>query len=76
METIVIEHFNGILIHKSGPAKKQHTNHLLYIKYFRVCGHELLLIIIIIIIITIRRRMTNSMAYEILKFNAAFTRAL
>ena len=26
MKTIVIEHFNGILFHKSGPANKQHTN--------------------------------------------------
>ena len=27
MKTIVIEHFNGILFHKSGLANKQHTNH-------------------------------------------------
>ena len=26
-ETIVIEHFNGILSHKSRLANKQHTNH-------------------------------------------------
>ena len=26
MKTIVMEHFNGILFHKSGPANKQHTN--------------------------------------------------
>ena len=26
MKTIVIEHFNGILYHKSGPVNKQHTN--------------------------------------------------
>ena len=27
MKTIVMEHFNGILFHKSGLAYKQHTNH-------------------------------------------------
>ena len=27
VKTIVMEHFNGILFHKSGPAIKQHTNH-------------------------------------------------
>ena len=26
VKTIVIEHFNGILFHKFGPANKQHTN--------------------------------------------------
>ena len=26
VKTIVMEHFNGILFHKSGPANKQHTN--------------------------------------------------
>ena len=26
MKTIIMEHFNGILFHKSGPANKQHTN--------------------------------------------------
>jgi hypothetical protein len=26
-KTMVMEHFNGILFHKSEPAKKQHTNH-------------------------------------------------
>jgi hypothetical protein len=26
VKTIVMEHFNGILIHKSGPVNKQHTN--------------------------------------------------
>ena len=26
MKTIVMEHFNGILFHKSGPANEQHTN--------------------------------------------------
>ena len=26
VKTIVMEYFNGILFHKSGPAKKQHTN--------------------------------------------------
>jgi len=26
MKTIVIEHFNGILFHKYGPANKQHTS--------------------------------------------------
>ena len=26
LKTIVMEHFNGILFHKSGPANKQHTN--------------------------------------------------
>ena len=25
-KTIVMEHFNGILFHKSGPANKQHIN--------------------------------------------------
>jgi len=25
VKTIVMEHFNGILFHKSGPANKQHT---------------------------------------------------
>ena len=25
-KTLVMEHFNGILFHKSGPANKQHTN--------------------------------------------------
>ena len=25
MNTIVMEHFNSILLHKSGPANKQHT---------------------------------------------------
>ena len=29
VKTIVMEHFNGILFHKSGPANKQHTNHSL-----------------------------------------------
>ena len=27
VKTIVMEHFNGIVLHKSGPANKQHTNH-------------------------------------------------
>jgi hypothetical protein len=26
VKTMVMEHFNGILFHKSGPANKQHTN--------------------------------------------------
>ena len=26
VKTIVMEHLNGILFHKSGPANKQHTN--------------------------------------------------
>jgi hypothetical protein len=26
VKTIVMEHFNGIVFHKSGPADKQHTN--------------------------------------------------
>jgi len=26
VKTIVMEHFNGILFHKSEPANKQHTN--------------------------------------------------
>ena len=26
VKTIVMEHFNGTLFHKSGPANKQHTN--------------------------------------------------
>jgi hypothetical protein len=26
MKTMVMEHFNGILFHKYGPANKQHTN--------------------------------------------------
>jgi hypothetical protein len=26
LKTMVMEHFNGILFHKSGPANKQHTN--------------------------------------------------
>jgi hypothetical protein len=26
MKTLVMEHFNGILFHKSGTANKQHTN--------------------------------------------------
>ena len=26
MKIIVMEHFNGTLFHKSGPANKQHTN--------------------------------------------------
>jgi hypothetical protein len=26
VKTIVMEHFNGILFHKSGPADKQHAN--------------------------------------------------
>jgi hypothetical protein len=26
LKTIVMDHFNGILFHKSGPANKQHTN--------------------------------------------------
>ena len=26
VKTIVMEHFNDILFHKSGPANKQHTN--------------------------------------------------
>ena len=26
VKTLVIENFNGILFHKSGPANKQHTN--------------------------------------------------
>jgi hypothetical protein len=26
VKTIIMEHFNGILFHKSGPANKQHTN--------------------------------------------------
>jgi hypothetical protein len=26
VKTIVMEHFNGILFHKSGSANKQHTN--------------------------------------------------
>ena len=31
MKIIVMNRFNGILFHKSGPANKQHTNHsLLY----------------------------------------------
>ena len=29
VKTIVMEHFNGILFHKFGPARKQHTNHSL-----------------------------------------------
>ena len=28
VKTIVMEHFNGILFHKSAPANKQHTNQL------------------------------------------------
>ena len=28
VKTIVMEHFNDILFHKSGPANKQHTNQL------------------------------------------------
>ena len=32
MKTIVMEHFNGILFHKSGPAIKQHINQLHYSK--------------------------------------------
>ena len=31
VKTIVMELFNGILFHKSGPANKQHTNHSLII---------------------------------------------
>ena len=27
VNTIIMEHFNRILLNKSGPAKKQHTNH-------------------------------------------------
>jgi hypothetical protein len=27
VETIVMKCFNGILLHKSGPANRQHTNH-------------------------------------------------
>ena len=30
VKTIVKEHFNGILFHKSGPANKQHTNQPTY----------------------------------------------
>jgi hypothetical protein len=26
VKTIVMEHFNGIFFHKSGPANKQHAN--------------------------------------------------
>jgi hypothetical protein len=26
VKTMVLEHLNGILFHKSGPANKQHTN--------------------------------------------------
>jgi hypothetical protein len=26
VKTIIMEHYNGILFHKSGPANKQHTN--------------------------------------------------
>jgi hypothetical protein len=26
VKILVMEHFNGILFHKSGPANKQHTN--------------------------------------------------
>ena len=26
VKTIVMEHFNGILFHKSGPANNQHSN--------------------------------------------------
>ena len=29
MKTIVMEHFNDIIFHKSGPANEQHTNHSL-----------------------------------------------
>jgi len=29
VKTIVMEHFNGILFHKAGPANKQNTNHSL-----------------------------------------------
>ena len=28
VKPIILEHFNGILFHKSGPANKQYTNHL------------------------------------------------
>ena len=28
VKAIVVEHFSGILFHKSGPANKQHTNQL------------------------------------------------
>jgi hypothetical protein len=27
VKTLVMEHFNGIPSHKSGPTNKQHTNH-------------------------------------------------
>ena len=34
---IVMEHSNGILSHKSGPANKQHTNHsLVFLPYVRL----------------------------------------
>ena len=29
VKTIVMEHFNGILFHKFGPANEQHTSHSL-----------------------------------------------
>jgi hypothetical protein len=31
VKMIIMEHFNGILFHKPGPANKLHTNHLLII---------------------------------------------
>ena len=31
VKTMVMEHFNGILFHKSEPANKQHTNQPIYI---------------------------------------------
>ena len=33
VKTIVMEHFNGILFHKSGPANKQHINQLINQEY-------------------------------------------
>ena len=32
VKTMAMGHFNGILFHKSGPAEKQHTYQLLYLK--------------------------------------------
>ena len=32
VKTIVMEHFNGILFHKIGPANKQHINHSSHMK--------------------------------------------
>jgi hypothetical protein len=36
VKTTVMEHFNGILFHKSGPANKQHTNQPTPVKSFYI----------------------------------------